>query len=55
MCGSSSATPVIASRRCQIMARSTPSNHPSTQGTVLTKTKATESKTTDSAPISCPR
>ena len=40
MCGASRTRPVIATRRCQIAARSIPSNHSSTQGSVLIRTSA---------------
>jgi len=50
MCGASRTSPVIASRRCQIAARSMPSNHSSTHGKVLISTKATEKSRTASAP-----
>ena len=55
MCGANSTRPVIASRRCQIAARSIPSNHSSTHGSVLTRIKAIDSIKTDSAPNACPR
>ena len=43
MCGASRISPVIATRRCQIAAQSIPSNHSSTHGSVLMRTRAIES------------
>ena len=54
MCGASSTRPVIATRRCQIAARSIPSNQTSTQGSVLISTRPIDSSRTDSAPRSWP-
>lgn len=50
MCGASRTSPVIATRRCQIAARSIPSNRSSTHGNVLIGTSAIDSSSTDSAP-----
>ena len=54
MCGISRTTPLIATRRCQIAARSMPSNQVSTQGSVLISTSPIESRRTASAPKNCP-
>ena len=43
-------SPVIATRRCQIAARSIPSNHSSTHGSVLISTRPIDSSRIDSAP-----
>src|SRR5665647_1775158 len=53
-CGTSRARPVIATRRCQIAARSIPSNHSSTHGSVLMSTRPIDRSRIDSAPRSCP-
>ncbi len=55
MCGTSSTIPVMAARRCQIAARSMPSNQVSTHGSVVTSTTATDISSTASAPASWPR
>ena len=39
----------------QIIARSTPSNHASTHGSVLTRTSATDSRSTDSGAEQLPK
>ena len=54
MCGASRTRPVIATRRCQTAARSIPSNHSSTHGSVLMSTSPIDSSRIDSAPSSCP-
>ena len=54
MCGASRTRPVMATRRCQTAARSIPSNHSSTQGSVLMSTRPIDSSRIDSAPSSCP-
>jgi hypothetical protein len=54
MCATSSTSPAIANRRCQIAARSMPSNHSSTNGNELIKTSAAERSRIETAPTSCP-
>ena len=54
MCAASSTSPAIAIRRCQIAARSMPSNHSSTHGSELIRTSAAESSRIETAPTSCP-
>jgi hypothetical protein len=52
--GISRTIPLIATRRCQMAARSMPSNQVSTQGSVLISTRPMESRRTDSTPKNCP-
>jgi hypothetical protein len=55
MCGISSSIATIDNRRCQIAARSIPSNHASTTGNTETRTMAADINRTASAPASWPR
>ena len=53
-CGTSRIIALSATRRCQIAAWSIPSNHVSTQGSVLISTSPIDSSSTASAPRNCP-